>query len=94
MLLAKKPKIPIITIHQAKGSEFDYVFLAGMQQGTFPTWFALKTNDLDEEKRLFYVAVTRAKKKLCITWCQQNRNTEYVQSQFLNTLPSLYTDYE
>ena len=94
MLLAKKPKIPIITIHQAKGSEFDYVFLAGMQQGTFPTGFALKTNDLDEEKRLFYVAVTRAKKKLSITWCQQSRNTEHTQSQFLNTLPSIYTDYE
>ena len=94
MLLAKKPKIPIITVHQAKGSEFDYVFLAGMQQGTFPTWFALKSNNLNEEKRLFYVAVTRAKKKLSITWCQQNGHTEQVQSPFLNAIPSIYAEYE
>jgi DNA helicase-2/ATP-dependent DNA helicase PcrA len=56
--LSKKPQIPIITVHQAKGSEFDYVFLAGMQEGTFPGYQAEKSGRMDEEARLFYVAIT------------------------------------
>src|SRR3712207_8718443 len=60
-MLVKNPKIPIITIHQAKGAEFEYVFLSGLQQGTFPNYLAIKENNLEEEKRLFYVGMTRAK---------------------------------
>ena len=63
----KKPRIPIITVHQAKGLEFENVFIAGAQQNTFPSYMAIKTNNLEEEKRTFYVAITRAKKRLYIT---------------------------
>jgi len=63
----KKPRIPIITVHQAKGLEFENVFIAGAQQNTFPSYMSIKTNNLEEEKRTFYVAITRAKKRLYIT---------------------------
>ena len=64
---SKFPKIPIITVHQAKGLEFDTVFLAGLKENTFPSYMSVKSNNLDEEKRTFYVAITRAKKRLYLT---------------------------
>lgn len=87
-LIAKKPQIPIITIHQAKGLEFDYVFLAGMQDGTFPISRAAG-RELAEEKRLFYVAITRARKKLFITWHETENQRHCKPSPFLATLPSI-----
>ncbi len=67
LIIEKKPKVPIITIHQAKGLEFDYVFIAGMHSSIFPSYFARKSGDIREEIRLFYVALTRAKKMLFVT---------------------------
>jgi DNA helicase-2/ATP-dependent DNA helicase PcrA len=87
----KKPRIPIITVHQAKGLEYDTVFIAGSQQSTFPSYMAIKTNNLEEEKRTFYVAITRAKKRLyltCNTDSGYNRKT--VKSDFINLIPSNY----
>lgn len=63
----KVPRIPIITVHQAKGLEFDNVFLAGIQEDTFPSYGAVRSNNMDEDKRTFYVAMTRAKKRLYIS---------------------------
>ncbi len=63
-MLALKPRVPIITVHQAKGAEFDYVFLAGLQDDMFPSYFSQKEGNLAEERRTFYVAMTRAKKQL------------------------------
>ncbi|MDY3974457.1 MAG: 3'-5' exonuclease [Veillonella caviae] len=82
-------RIPIITIHQAKGSEFDYVFLAGMTDNNFPSFYALKEGRLAEEQRLFYVALTRAKKKLYISYSKTGGqyNRENTPSRFLNYLP-------
>ena len=57
--------ITLMTIHSAKGLEFKYVFVIGMEEGIFPHSRALMDNDeLEEERRLCYVAITRAKKKL------------------------------
>ena len=86
--LTKKKKIPIITIHQAKGAEFDDVFLAGLQQGTFPGLPALKKKDTSEEKRLFYVAITRAKQQLFLSWCQFRYGHYQQESEFIRALPS------
>lgn len=81
-------RIPIITVHQAKGSEFDYVFLAGLTQGNFPNGYAEREGRLDEEKRLFYVAITRAKKQLYITYSAVNDyNKMNRPSMFLSYLP-------
>lgn len=85
--LTKKQRIPIITIHQAKGAEFDYVFLAGCQEGTFPGLPALKKKDTSEEKRLFYVAITRARKQLFLTWSQFRYGHYQHESEFIRALP-------
>lgn len=63
----KKPRIPIITVHQAKGLEFETIFISGAQENTFLSYMSIKTNNLDEEKRTFYVAITRAKKRLYVS---------------------------
>ncbi|QGU94595.1 AAA family ATPase [Clostridium bovifaecis] len=87
----KKPRIPIITVHQAKGLEFETVFISGVQQNTFPSYMAIKSDNLDEEKRTFYVAITRAKKRLYIT-CNTSggygRRT--TKSDFINLIPQNY----
>ena len=78
-------RIPIITVHQAKGLEFDYVFLAGLEQNTFPTYQSLISNNISEEKRLFYVAMTRAKKRLFLSnsnvnkWGKKTYGSEFIK---------------
>ncbi|WP_196603904.1 3'-5' exonuclease [Pectinatus haikarae] len=84
-------RIPIITVHQAKGSEFDYVFLAGMQDGIFPAYLAIKEGSLEEEKRLFYVALTRAKKHLYISRSKiSEHGRKNTVSRFLDAIPAKY----
>jgi len=61
-LLDKQNRVKLMTVHAAKGLEFESVFIAGMNQGCFPS----RRGDLEEERRLFYVAVTRAKRNLYI----------------------------
>ncbi len=64
------PKVTLMTIHSAKGLEFEHVFLAGIEEGLFPNAMSLESElELEEERRLFYVAITRAKKRLTITYC-------------------------
>ncbi|SQC01010.1 ATP-dependent DNA helicase UvrD/PcrA [Clostridium tetanomorphum] len=86
-MLKKHPRIPIITIHQAKGGEFDYVFLAGLQDYIFPTYNSIKHEDLEEEKRVFYVAMTRAKKALFLTYSRENGKKE---SRLIQYIPEEY----
>jgi DNA helicase-2/ATP-dependent DNA helicase PcrA len=61
--------VKLMTVHAAKGLEFDYVFITGLEQGLFPMQRdSAKVEDQEEERRLFYVAVTRARKKLFLLW--------------------------
>ena len=85
-ITANKPKIPIITIHQAKGLEFKYEFLAGMNDEIFPSYFSVQNGYItDEEKRLFYVAITRAKKELYISWFgKKSRLLKAISPQFMS----------
>lgn len=93
--LKNRDRIPIITVHQAKGSEFDHVFLAGMTDGGFPSALAVAEGNIDEEKRLFYVALTRAKRELVITWAKTNRyKRPQKKSSFLAYLPAELTREE
>jgi len=61
--------VQLMTVHASKGLEFDYVFVVGVQQGLFPHFFAMKSHEIDEERRLLYVAMTRAKDRLSLTHC-------------------------
>lgn len=78
------PRIPVVTVHQAKGLEFDTVFVAGLTENEFPSYFALRDGLLEEERRLFYVAITRPKCRLFLSWYEVNeRGYRNGRSRFL-----------
>ena len=89
--------VVMMTMHSAKGLEFPQVFLVGMEEGIFPGFRAMeKEEDLEEERRLCYVAVTRAKQQLYLT-CAERRmmygRTQYSKpSQFLKEIPKQFVD--
>ncbi|MEP6748974.1 MAG: 3'-5' exonuclease, partial [Bacteroidota bacterium] len=89
--------VKLMTIHAAKGLEFSCVFAAGLEEMLFPNAMSINTREeLEEERRLFYVVITRAKRKLWVTYA----NTRYkfgslVQnepSRFIDEIPEQYTD--
>ena len=64
-------KVTLMTVHAAKGLEYDTVFVTGMEEGLFPSEsHQVSTIETEEERRLFYVAVTRAKRRCILTWCK------------------------
>lgn len=65
------PRVSLMTVHAAKGLEFPIVFVAGMEEKLFPSMFAQTIKDLEEERRLFYVAITRAKQQCYLTHAKQ-----------------------
>ena len=83
------------TVHAAKGLEFTNVFIIAAEDNIFPHERALEENSLDEELRLFYVAITRARCKLCITCAaqrlQHGRTRHQLPSRFLTALPEEIT---
>lgn len=89
-MLAMRPRAPILTIHQAKGAEFDMVFLAGLQDDTFPSYLSQKSGSLDEERRTFYVAMTRAKKRLYLSCSLRVDGKQKKISRFLKDIPKKY----
>ncbi|WP_462332231.1 3'-5' exonuclease [Schwartzia sp. (in: firmicutes)] len=90
----RQPRVPIITVHQAKGTEFDYVFLAGLHENGFPSYRAVKDGNRAEEQRLFYTAITRARKQLFLSWCQYGKNyNEQMESTFIASIPKKYIAY-
>ena len=89
--------IPIITVHQSKGCEFDTVYMAGVEDGMYPAFYA-KGKSEDEEKRVFYVGITRAKKKLVISFRTIKRNNygkvfDVERSPYLNYFDNKYVVY-
>jgi DNA helicase II / ATP-dependent DNA helicase PcrA len=87
-----KPAVQMMTVHAAKGLEFDQVFITGLEEGLFPHDNSIKDdNGVEEERRLMYVAITRARKKLTITHTQMRMmhgQTRYnIASRFLEEIP-------
>ena len=88
-----------MTVHAAKGLEFPQVFIAGVEEGLFPHFSALKDErgpGVSEERRLMYVAITRAKQRLVITYCKSRMQYgEYRRnepSSFLDEIPEQLVD--
>lgn len=85
--------IPIITVHQSKGCEFNDVYIAGMGTDIFPSYVSRINNTIEEEKRLFYVAYTRAKNRLYLLSPQQNVYGYKVEpSILLKYIPTQYIE--
>lgn len=88
---ASENAVVLMTMHSAKGLEFPFVFMPGMEDGLFPGWRAFDREDgLEEERRLCYVGITRAKERLWITSAERRTlygKTDYTrESQFLREL--------
>ncbi|MBQ6199378.1 MAG: UvrD-helicase domain-containing protein [Bacteroidales bacterium] len=90
-------RVALMTVHSAKGLEFPYVFVAGMEENLFPSggWL-LTPKDLEEERRLFYVALTRAKKAVGVSFAKTRmRNGKHesnAPSRFLREIAPQYLD--
>ncbi|WP_297889213.1 UvrD-helicase domain-containing protein [Sulfurihydrogenibium sp.] len=81
-------KVKIMTVHAAKGLEFNTVFVAGLEEGIFPSGRAFDDpTQMEEERRLFYVAVTRAKERLFLTYSKERRS---FSNKPLTTKPSQF----
>jgi DNA helicase-2/ATP-dependent DNA helicase PcrA len=89
--------VKLMSIHAAKGLEFSCVFAAGLEETLFPNAMAINTREeLEEERRLFYVVITRAKQKLWITYANTRYRfgslTQNEPSRFIDEIPSEYLD--
>lgn len=94
--------VQMMTVHSSKGLEFPEVFLCGLEDGLFPNWQALQKfqdgqkDALDEERRLMYVAMTRAKRKLWVMWAARRslygRTEDHMRSTFIGEIPSQHIE--
>jgi len=66
-----KKEVILSSIHQAKGLEFTYVFIIGIEDEILPAFKAINKDDIEEERRIFYVAITRAKRELYVSYCDK-----------------------
>ncbi len=91
-------RVALMTIHLAKGLEFPYVFVVGMEEDLFPSAMSMNTrSELEEERRLFYVALTRAEKQAYLTYAQSRyrwgKLTDSEPSRFIDEIESQYLEY-
>ena len=90
------PKVTLMTIHSVKGLEFSYVFVIGMEENIFPHVNSVEEGSLEEERRLCYVAITRAKKKLYLVNALRRmlfgRSSVNMPSRFINEIDKKYID--
>jgi DNA helicase-2/ATP-dependent DNA helicase PcrA len=94
--LRDEPAITLMTLHNAKGLEYDTVFVVGCEDGAFPHMRALEEGGEEEERRLCYVGITRARRRLYLTWARERRlfgRAEHnLPSRFVDELPDELTE--
>jgi DNA helicase-2/ATP-dependent DNA helicase PcrA len=90
--------VTLMTLHNAKGLEYPIVFILGMEDGVFPHSRALEEGNVEEERRLCYVGITRAQRDLYLTYARQRTvfgaRSYAIPSRFLNEVPASLTDRE
>ena len=91
-------KVSLMTVHAAKGLEFKYVYIVGLEENLFPSQLSISSrSDLEEERRLFYVAITRAEKQAVLSFATMRYrfgNITYCEpSRFINEIDDKYLDY-
>jgi len=95
----EKDKVTLMTIHSAKGLEFPYVYVVGLEENLFPSQMTLTSRaDLEEERRLFYVAVTRAEKNLILSFASSRYKWGSLQfsepSRFISEIDDDFLDFK
>lgn len=89
-------RVTLMTVHAAKGLEFPIVFIAGMEENLFPSQFCVKPSEIEEERRLLYVAITRAMERCYLSYARQRfRNGQMAfnsPSRFLNDIDRRYME--
>ncbi len=94
----REDAVTLMTVHSAKGLEFKYVFIAGVEQNNFPHERSIAEGGIEEERRLFYVAMTRARKKLFLTFARNRRRMgesfHRRQSMFIAEIPDSTVTWE
>lgn len=84
-----KPSVSLMTIHQSKGLEYKYIYIVGLEENLFPSAMSMNTrSELEEERRLFYVALTRAEKVAYLTYAQ----TRYRWGKLIDSEPSRFLE--
>ncbi len=95
-LQADESLITLMTLHNAKGLEYDTVFIVGCEDGAFPHMRALEEGGEEEERRLCYVGITRARRRLYMTWARERRlfgrAERNLPSRFVDELPAELTE--
>ena len=91
---ADKGKVNLMTIHASKGLEFPVVFIAGVEEGLIPHARSVEENngDVEEERRLFYVAITRAREKLIMSSCQKRKRRQFKNDDTYSGSPFDYIE--
>jgi len=92
------PRVSLMTIHLAKGLEFPYVYIVGLEENLFPSALSMNTrSELEEERRLFYVALTRAERQAYLTYAQTRyrwgKLVDCEPSRFLEEIDEKYLEY-
>ncbi len=89
-------KVTLMTVHSSKGLEYDYIYIVGVEDNLFPSMMAIESGNIEEERRLFYVAITRAKIAACISFSETRfkwGNMEFTRpSPFLKEIDAQYLD--
>lgn len=96
--VSDEERVTLITMHNTKGLEFDRVFITGLEEGIFPGYQNDQEEDVEEERRIFYVSLTRAKEELYLTSCRTRkiwgRTIRLTPSRFLDEIPTDLIDIE
>lgn len=91
-------RVTLMTVHAAKGLEFPVVFIVGMEENLFPSQFAVQPREIEEERRLLYVAITRAMEQCYLSFARQRfRNGSFTfasPSRFLNDIDKRYFEIQ
>src|SRR4051812_7701441 len=90
--------VTLMTLHNAKGLEYPIVFMIGVEDGIFPHMRSIEAGDIDEERRLCYVGITRARRELYVTYTRERalygQRNGSVPSRFIGEIPDSLTDME